>query len=114
MISQAAFVVVGRNTHAFRRHTFDKRHFPTYIFQRDGERASRPEDERRTVSSVVESGSVGITVRNSEPRSFEGSPERYYVKVVADEESLGETATHLPAYSRVPSLSSHSTFIYTT
>lgn len=60
-----------------------------------------------SVSLVVESGSVGITDRNSEPRSLEGSPGRYYVKVVADEESLslGETATHLPAYSRVPSLS---------
>lgn len=61
--------------------------------------------ESRTVSSLVESGSVGITDRNSEPRSLEGSPGRYYVKVVADEETLGETATHLPACQAASAIS---------
>lgn len=53
----------------------------------------------------MESGGVGITVVIPRAAPFwEDHRGRYYVKVVADEEPLGETATYLPAYCRMPSL----------
>jgi len=76
------------------------------IFKR---RETRSASER-----TVESGSVGITTVIPSRGPPSESPGRYYVKVVADEESLGETAC-LPIYCRVFSLSlSLSTVIYLT
>lgn len=58
-----------------------------------------------STATVVESGSVGITTVIPSRGPPDGSPGRYYVKVVADEESLGETAAYLPVYCRASYLS---------
>jgi hypothetical protein len=77
------------------------RHFRVFSNDdgRPGQRASE------STATVVESGSVGITTVIPSRGPPGGSPGRYYVKVVADEESLGETAACLPVYCRARPLS---------
>lgn len=62
-------------------------------------------DPVKASERIMESGSVGITTVIPSRGPPGGSPGRYYVKVVADEESLGETAACLPVYCRAFSFS---------